>query len=349
MFKKKLLLTAAIISSTLLTGCMSSGVKVANTRPVDVPATNLAPSPEKLKAQMNGQGQKIIISPVEYRDDFEAIFAKEVYDDLSQRVMKSGNIVVDRSLAQKLREELLAAEKSGQFRTSGPAIADVALMAKIVNLNFGKSFTEASYWVDNKGYSHKSEAYCKFSSDAKLHIRAYLIPSMKLVNTYEYEGSSSAKSETRNSNCPVNEAGMQGMMSAAIADAVKSGSGATLNDLAPESYVIERRDDVNDPSLSIFRVTIGKKHGAMEGATVNFFRKEEKVTPITNEKRIENVLIGSGELTSDIDNQGSYVLVEDEQLIDAIKIGDIAKLERGKCDFDENEILGQCIKIPNLF
>lgn len=349
MLKKNLILTATFVSSAFLTGCMSSGVKVADTRPVSVPAAPLAPSAETLKAQMTGSGQKIIISPVEYNAKYEANSASEVYDDLQQRLMKSGNTVVDRELAKKLQDELLAAEKSGKFRTSGPAIADVAIMTKIVGLSYGKSFTQAKYWTDKDGKGHRNDPYCSFSGDAKLHVRAYKIPSMDLINTYEYEGSTSSRTETSNSNCPISEGGILGLYSGAVADAVKSGSFQTINDLAPESYVIERRDDANDPSQSLFRVTISKKHGAMEGATVKFFRKEERITPITNEKRIENVFLGEGEVIEAIDKTGAYVLVDDEQLITNLRIGDVAKLDHGKCDFDENEILGSCIKIPKLF
>jgi len=349
MLKNKLILTATVLSSAFLTGCMSSNVKVADTRPVSVPEAPLAPSASTLKAQMTGDGQKIIISPVEYHSKHESSAASEAYDDLQQRLMKSGNTVVDRELAKKLQDELLAAEKSGKFRTSGPAIADVAIMPKIVGLTFGRSFTKAKYWTDKDGKSHRNDPYCSFSGNAKLHVRAYKVPSMELINTYEYEGSVRNRTETSNSNCPISEGGILGLYSGAVADAVKSGSFQTINDLAPESYVIERRDDIEDPSQSLFRVTINKKHGAMEGATVKFFRKEERITPITNEKRIENVYLGEGEVINAIDKSGSYVLVDDEQLITNLRIGDVAKLDHGKCDFDENEILGSCIKIPKIF
>lgn len=348
MRNKSFLVAATILGSTLLAGC-STTLKVPDTHAVSIPEAALAPSAEELTAQISGHGKKIIITPVEYRDSSEKIFADEAYDDLSQRVMKSGNTVVDRSLAAKLKGELLAAEKSGRFRTSGPAIADVAIMPKIAHLSYGKSFHKAQYWTDDKGVAHKTDAYCSYSGSAKMYVRAYKIPSMELINTYEYDGSSSNTSQTNNSSCPLSSGEVAGIISQAFGDAVKSGSPKTLNDLAPDAYVIERRDATKDASKALFFVTITKKSGAVEGAKVKFFRLEKHITPITNESRIEPVLLGEGEMTSAINTSGSYVQVDDKKLISEIKVGDIAKIDHGKCSEDESEVFGSCVKLPKLF
>ncbi|BDX04225.1 hypothetical protein MACH16_29730 [Marinomonas pontica] len=348
MFKKNVLLGATMMGATLLTGCMGGNLKPKDTTPVVVPHAEMAPTQEELKAQMSGHGYKIILSPVEYSDDYDKVFANDVYDDISQRLLKSGNIVVDRTLATKLKSELLAAEASGKFRTSGPAVADIAIMTKIASVKYGSTFHEANTWQDKKGKYHKSDAYCRFSSQGQLYVRAYKVPSMELINTYEYEGSSSFSTDTTRSNCPISEAAARGLMTKALNDAIKSGSGETLNDLAPAAYVIERRDN-EDASKALFRVTIGKKSGAMEGATVKFYRKKSHITPITNEVRIEKSLLGEGEMIAEgIDGQGAYVYVGDEELINELKIGDIARLDHGKCDVGESEVFGSCVKLPSF-
>jgi len=348
MFNKNTLAAAAIVSTTLLTGCVGGGLKPGNTEPVSVAQTVMAPTAQELKAQMSGHGYKIILSPVEYSGSYDKVFASEVYDDLSQRLLKSGNTVVDRALAAKLKNELLAAETTGKFRTSGPAVADIAIMAKIASVKYSKSFHESNSWKDKDGKYHKTDASCSFSSKAQLYVRAYKIPSMELINTYEYEGSSSFSTDTSRSSCPITDASANGLMAKALKDAIKSGSGETLNDLAPEAYVIERRDN-EDGSKSLFRVTIGKRSGAMKDATVKFFRKKSHVTPITNEVRIEKALLGEGEVIAEgIDAHGSYVYIDDAELINELKIGDIARLDHGKCDVGEYEVFGSCVKLPNF-
>ncbi|MBU1296608.1 MAG: hypothetical protein KJ609_13890 [Gammaproteobacteria bacterium] len=347
MFKKNILLAAALVSTTLLTGCIGTP-KPGDTTPVAVPNAEIIPTPEELKAQMSGHGYKIILSPVEYGNSYDKVFATEIYDDISQRLLKSGNTVVDRTLAAKLKDELLAAEASGKFRTSGPAVADIAIMTKIASVKYSSKFSEASYWTDKKGKSHKTDASCSFSSKAQLYVRAYKVPSMELINTYEYEGSSSFSTDTNRSSCPITDASANGLMTNALKDAIKSGSGETLNDLAPEAYVVERRDNA-DASKSLFRVTIAKRSGAMKGAAVKFYRKKSHITPITNEVRIEKSLLGEGEIIAEgIDAQGAYVYVDDKELINELKIGDIAKLDHGKCDVGEYEVFGSCVKVPSF-
>ncbi|MBR7889954.1 hypothetical protein J9B83_13630 [Marinomonas sp. A79] len=346
MLKKKILVAAVAVSTVILTGC--GPVKVADTTPTPVPEAEFAPTSEELKAQMKGSGSKIVLSAVEYSDSAAKSFAPGVYDDFSQRLLKSGNTLVDRTLAAKLEDELRAAEVSGKFQTSGPADADIAIMTKISDLSLKHSFTKEYVWVDEDGERHKRDSYCRFTSGAKLFVRAYKIPSMDLVNTYDYEGSATMTSETGNSNCPINDATASSLVNEALEDAVKSGSGETLNDLAPEAYVLERRDN-EDASKALFRVTIAKKSGAVEGAKVKFYRKTRTITPITNEERMGRMLLGEGEISGEgIDTSGSYVYVKDKELIQDIKIGDIAKLDHGKCDVDETEVLGSCIKIPGL-
>ena len=346
MWEKKLLLVAVAAGSVLLTGCTPP--TIGDTAPAPLLETEVMPTKAELKAQMSGQGTKIILSPVEYSDNHAKGFTSEVYEDLSQRLLKSGNTLVDRTLAAKLKNELLAAESSGKYRTSGPAVADIAIMTKISEVGLTSRFSESRSWVDDDGEKHKIEASCRFESTAELYVRAYKIPSMELINTYEYEGSSSSSTETRNSKCPISDVAAATLVSRALQDAVKSGSFETLNDLAPDAYVIERRDN-EDSSKALFQVTISKRAGAVEGATVKFYRKSIDVTPITNEERVRKTLLGEGEIIAEgINDQTSYVYVKDKELIETLQMGDIAQLEHGKCDADETQVFGSCVKIPSI-
>lgn len=345
MWEKKLLLVA--VAAALLTGC--GGVpKVGETEVTPLLQAEIAPSKEELKKQMSGKGTQIILLPIEYSDTTGKYFTSEVYEELSQRILKSGNTLVDRTLATKLKDELLAAESSGQYRTSGPSVADIAIMTNISSLGYSSKFHERETWKDKDGEWHERKAYCRFSSDAELYIRAYKIPSMELVNTYEFEGDKSYTSETRNSKCPISDASAANLLRKAVEDAIQSGFYKTKNDLAPDAYVIDRRD-TEDSSEALFLVTIPKKAGAMEGAKVKFYRKSRHITPITNEERIQKTLLGEGEIIAEaITDRTSYVYVDDEELIEAIQMGDVAKIQHGKCDVGETQVFGSCINIPGF-
>lgn len=338
--RKSRVAIVSMVIAIALTGC-GGYLPVKDTQYVSIPVAELAPTQDMLQSS----GAKIILSPIEYSDKNDRVFVDSVYDDLSQRLLKSGNVLVDRKLANKLKNELLAAEQSGRFQTSGPAVADIAMMTKIVSLSYSSTYHKRKKKKDSKGNTYYRDAYCSFRSKAKLNVRAYKIPSMELVNTYEYEGSYKKSIDMRNSRCSISGHTTYNILNAALAKAIKSDSHRTLNDIAPESYVLERYDDKSNLGEKVlYRTTIGTRQGAVEGAEVNIYHKVKRKNPLTKTTRIENILIGEGEITSEIDETGSYVYVDDEALISSIKIGDVVKLNRGKCGFDEYQVFGVCIK-----
>lgn len=329
----------------LLSGCTSIP-KMSETQLVQLPAAPMAPTAKQLKEQMNGTGQKIVITPLETTQKVQQPFTAQTYEQLTQRMMRSGNTIVDRSLAKKLRAELLAAEKSGVYKGSSPDVADIALMSTIAKLSYGKDYTEAKHWTDDDGKYHRLPPFCTYTGHAQINVRAYRMPEMKLINTYEYQGNSSTTKKDVPYYCPIGRGTLQGLLSAALTDAVKSGSGATMNDVAPPAYVLERRDQVGKSGkVALYRITINASKGARKGAKVKFFRKDKRENPITHEIRYENLLLGSGQITEYIDSTGSYVFVDDENVINQLRVGDIVKLDHGKCDPGEMEFLGQCLKL----
>ncbi|WP_133011335.1 hypothetical protein [Marinomonas flavescens] len=196
--RKSRVAIVSMVVSIALTGC-GGYLPVRDTQYVSIPISDEKPTPEELKSN----GIKIISFPIEYSDKNFRFFTEFVYDDFSQRLLKSGNMIVDSKLANKLKSELLAAEQSGRFQTSGPAVADVVMITKIVHLAHNAVYYESKRKTDSKGNTYYSDAYCSFISKAKLNVRAYKIPSMKLVNTYEYEGTKNTSVDMSDRECSV--------------------------------------------------------------------------------------------------------------------------------------------------
>lgn len=342
----KLITTSIVL--LLLAGCTSIP-KLNKTHVTKIPTASYAPSSAQMEAQMKGLGQKIVVLPFEAASSSQKPYASQAYELLTQRLLNSGNTIVDRTLAKKLKGELLAAEKSGVYRKNGPNIADIAMMPKLVSLTYSKDFTEGHSWVDSKGYSHYVAPSCSFKGRARIYVRVYRIPSMQLVNNYEYKGSSSHSSQSRSASCPISRGELQGLMGNAIEDAIKSGSAKTLNDIAPAAYIIERRDvNGKDGGSALFMTTMNARQGAVAKAKVKIYRKGKSENPITHKVHDQLTLLGEGVMTDNIDSYGSYIYVDDEALIKKIRIGDIVKLDYGKCDPGEYELLGRCIKLPGI-
>ena len=99
----------------------------------------------------------------------------------------------------------------------------------------------------------------------------------------------------------------------------------------------------------MFRTTLSSIKGAKEGMKVNFYRREMRTNPLTNEQSVEEVLLTSGEITNTIDSNGSYVLVEKAAEINKLMLGDVVKVEHDRCPEGYYSLLGSCHKSLSLF
>lgn len=342
--KNKHIVAALSLSTVLLAGCMSTKIDVNSAATVNIPMAPLAPTAEELK-----QEQKVVLLPFEMTEEMHLIAATNGYPSLEQALMKAGNTVIERDIAAKMRSELLVAEKTGKYRTSGLQAADIAVMVKVVSTDLTYSFSERSSWTDKKGKRHTTPAKCSFKGKSKLFVRAYRLPDMIQIGTYDFEGDATNSTETSNSNCPISNASFEGLISSATSTAVLENQYKLLNELVPAYYVIERRQIPGDKGNALFRTSLTNAKGAKEGAKVNFFRRELKTNPLTQEQFVEEVLLASGEITDQIDRNGSYVLVKNAEQIEKLMLGDVVKVEHDRCPEGYYSLLGSCNKNIVLF
>ena len=341
----KLKFAVAAIAASILAGCVvKPKVDVGSAAVVNIPMAPMAPTAEELK-----QEQKVVLLPFEMSEQLHAIVAGNGYASLEQALLKAGNTVIERDIAAKMRNELLVAEKTGKYRTSGLQAADIAIMVKVVNADLGSSFSERDYWTDKKGKSHTTPAKCSFSGKTKMHVRAYRLPDMIPIGTYDFEGSASSSTETSNSKCPISTANAEGLIASATNTAIVENQFKLLNELVPPYYVIERRQEPGKQNEALFRTTLSSIKGAKEGMKVNFYRREMRTNPLTNEQSVEEVLLTSGEITNTIDSNGSYVLVEKAAEINKLMLGDVVKVEHDRCPEGYYSLLGSCHKSLSLF
>lgn len=340
--KQKLIVLS--LASGLLAGCGSTPPPVGSAATVNIPLAPLAPSAEELK-----QEQKVVLLPFELSEQMHTVVAGAGYANLEQALMQSGNTVIERDIAAKMRDELLVAEKTGKYRTSGLQAADIAVMVKVVNAGIGSSFSERESWTDKKGKRHTSPAECSFSGKTKMHVRAYRLPAMTQIGSYEFEGSASSSTETNNSKCPISVGQAEGLLTSATTTAIRENQFKLLNELVPPYFVIERRQVPGEKNVALFRTTLSNAKGAKKGATVNFYRRELKTNPLTKEQFVEEILLTSGEITGDIDSNGSYVMVKKAGEISKLMLGDVIKVEHDRCPQGYYSLLGSCHKNINLF
>ncbi|MBM7456970.1 hypothetical protein HNR62_002872 [Oceanisphaera litoralis] len=335
---KRFTTLAAVGCLATLTGCMSNHVKLHDYQITPIPMTEFPPS----KQDLLGEQQKIVLLATEYDESSDARFAKVVTTMLKQDLMEARKTVVDRKLAAKMKKEIVAAEASGIYRTSGPLIAEIAVLPKVVSTSWGASFTAAESRQDDEGKVHTTPAYCDFTGNAKIYVRSYRIPSMELISTHEFQGKHETKSETNNSSCPTSNGAVAGLISNAVKKSIDDNSHELLNDFAPKGYVLERRDTPKG-SKSLIRISVGTEHGAADGAKVVFKRKEKRINPLTDKETIEYVPLGEGSITNLLDVNGAWVKPKSKSVTETLRVGDVAELQFTKCKPGNVLVLGVCI------
>lgn len=304
---------------------------------VELPLAEHAPTPE----QINKAPSIIVLAP-KPAAEVQGYFTVEAQQHMHNLLTNAGNNVIDRNLTSQVLAELEYAEANGIYRSSGPAIAEIAIMGTMTRASWYSKYQEASSYTDKKGKTHNTPASCDYNGRATIIYRAYSLPDMQMLASYEMEGRSKHEQKNIGSSCRDNQVNIPSLISSAVRDAIESNSIQILDDLSRPFYVLERRQPHNDRSRSLFRINAGLGNGAEPNLTVRIYRVNKRVVQLTGETLREELQIAEGRITADIDQHGSYVVVRGDD-IHKIQAGDIARIVRNTCRRGQSRVFGVCI------
>lgn len=240
---------------------------------------------------------------------------------------QGGVEVVDRSLGDKLDGELKLIEVRGTATTgySGPSVADYAVTVQLGPSSFNSRFAQAVQIPQkDKPPIVLTPAGFVNSAKAAMTVRLYELPSLRVVMQEGVEGSVSQSGQ------PVQINNTQGLnlVRDAITDAISDVKGKLLTELSPRGYIIDRR---SKDKKSIFRALISRQTGAKQGDVVEVFNLRQNVIELGNVRRtsFEEVKVASGRVTNNVNNEFSWIIIEDEKQAAAVKQGDIVRVRHG--------------------
>ncbi len=120
----------------LLSGCM--------TTPVCEPDT-VVNIPQSAVPAQSSEDIKVIVLPVDldFDDPAKKKLQSVVRNELESQIVSSGANLVDRKLANKLKNEIKLAEQSGRYNTKGVPIADLAVITEITSSDLSYKHTKA--------------------------------------------------------------------------------------------------------------------------------------------------------------------------------------------------------------
>lgn len=317
------------LTVTFLSGCASTGLdNLGQYKKSELPKAEEMPSTAEIQ---NGQS-KVVIFEVQDGDIPEATQAKvgsALTGELEKFINSAGAELVDRSVAQKLKEEIRRAEMEGSTGYDGPPVGDFAVRGKISQASFGSEFTEARRWTDDDGDSHYTPPQCTYTAVVTANLTVYSLPSLETATSVQAEGSVSTSEETRNSNC---NAGGAGLLRGAAQEAVQVKRDVLQNFFAPKGYVLERRALEDD---NVFRVSLGEQYGAKEGAEVRIFKTVESTNPLTGEATTEERKVAEGLVTNQVNSDTSWIRVGEPEAAQKIRMGHQVKIHYERSLFEK--------------
>jgi hypothetical protein len=250
--------------------------------------------------------------------------------------------LVDRKAAEKLHKEIALAEmnKTGSYK--GPQIADYAVSGAISNADFASKYSSGSTYVDRNMNIITVPPKYTYSANASGNVKVYELPSLRVIEVIEFNAKK-VRSENVQQNGGLSLGALQiggekvegakrddGLVRQAGADAIDESKAAIKNVFAKQGYILEKRVK---GKKAIFKISLGSSDAIKHGDEFEVIGQYQTQNPITGESETESKIITKGVITNQIDPKSSWVVIEDEDKANSIRLGDKVKLKYRKDRF----------------
>ncbi len=330
-----------IFSSLFIASCSPTISNFNSYLPQVLPKTDFMPSPDLAE----GKSPKIVVFELEDEQN-EVAKQAELGKTLTvavENVLTENRLaeLVDRKIATKLEKEIALAEmnKAGSYK--GPQVADYAISGSIGNAGFTKKYSSGMVIPDGNGGFTRTSPKFTYTSDVSGNIKIYELPSMQVVESFDFAGKKS-KSEEVKTNNNVSIAGLiefggqkaeglnrdDGLVRNAGYEAIDNISFDIKNFFAKKGFIIEKR---SLKKKSIFKISAGSSEGVKMGDKFEVIAKYEIENQLTGKTEIERRRIATGVVSDKVDPNSAWVLIDDEDTINMIRLGDMVqfKYQRG--------------------
>ncbi len=320
-----------LAAAAVLAGCATTKIDDPNTwTPVRIDKAQFMPADELL-TDPNAINRRTRVIVMQARDSASyrgAGLDTHASSGLESLLGSQGGVeVVDRSVGDRLDNELKLIEVRGTASNgySGPAVADFAVTVQLGPSSFNSRYAQA-VTIPQKDKPPLVVTPAGFVNSAKaaMTVRLYELPSLRVVMQEGVEGDVSQAGQPFQLN---NAQGLN-LVRDAITDAISDVKGKLLTELSPRGYIVDRR---SKDKKSIFRALISRQTGAKQGDVVEVFNVRQNVIEIGSVRRtsFEEVKVATGRVTNSVNNDFSWIIIEDEKQAAAVKQGDVVRVRHG--------------------
>jgi hypothetical protein len=245
--------------------------------------------------------------------------------------------LVDRSVARKLEKEILLSQINDDGPNYlGPVVANYAVSGSISNASFNKKYSSASSSYSKEGGYRKIPAKFRYSSNVSGSVKVYEIPSMSVVENFEFSGSASrSENVQKNGGASIGfiEIGGQqveglnrddGLIRMAGTNAINNVAVSLKNAFAKKGYILEKK---SFKGKFIFKISLGSKDGLKRGDRFEIIGLFEEKNPITNDIETEKRILASGRVADKINPKFSWVVLDKKEYNEIVRLGDVVKFK----------------------
>ena len=340
---KKIIATASIL---FFTACAPTISNFNSYQKQPISKTAFMPDPEVIEGI---RPNKVVVFNLDENDNQiakQANLGASVTANIENVLTKNHLAkLVDRKSASKLEKEIALAEmnKTGSYK--GPEIADYAISGTISNAGFTKKYSSGGVYPNKDGSLTRVPPKFTYTSEVGGNIKIYELPSMSVVENFEFNGKKS-RTENVQSDNGVSIAGLvefggqqakgsdrdDNLVRKAGEEAIDESSIDIKNFFARRGFILERR---TLKSKSIFKINLGSTDGVAQGDKFEVTGQYETENPLTGKNEVERRVIGEGVVADKIDPKTSWVIIDDSQAIENIRIGDAVKFKYKKSVFNQ--------------
>ena len=331
---KKVLLTSITL---LLSACGSTSAPINVAQQIysnpqlkkPLPRAQIMPSKEYMAGE---QLKAIVIDTQEQNElDNKSIAGKAMAALLDDLLHGVGIDVIDRSIGDKLKNEILAYEASGIYDESALDLANVAILPIITLASISSDFTEGHhskiFLIGKKVWVEPS---CTFEAKVSGVAKRYELPSLKVSHQVVFSGANEMTRDAGGSTCLISPSEKEGLFAEAAKKAIRNHEKDIQNKFSPKGYVTEYKVLNNRHYI---KINIGGNRKLKKGTYINFIKQIKTVDDLTGESNIAQIKSGAGKLTDLIQEKSSWVLVN-SRVASTLSLGDIAQVEFKKSSWD---------------
>lgn len=338
--KKKLTIISISILLLLTTAsCTSTKIRrFSKYEPAPLLRTTFMPEPEALESS----SPKVVVFPFETgnssisrQTNVNTTLMSSVESVLTKHVLAD---LVDRTAAEKLKEEIALSEMNQTGSYEGPMIAEYAINGTLGKLNFTSNFKdEVNIYDPVNMQTYHSPAKFIYTAEVGGIIKIYEIPSMKVVKTFDFKGKKVRREDVKTNRESILFGAISskitrsnakkldiGMVQEAARRGIEDQTVEFKNFFAKRGYIVEKK---KLGKSNIFKVSLGSVDGIKKGDKFDVVTKTEETNPLTNQKEVTTIKIAEGVISKEISPNYSWIKIKDKNSSQKIRLGDTVKMK----------------------